>query len=155
MQPLEALDLLTFWHWFILAVLLVALEIFAPGVVFLWLSIAAGLTGLILLVVPSLIWEHQFLIFAALSVASVVGGRLWVRQRPTATEHPTLNRRGEQYVGRRFTLTEPLVNGTGKLKVDDSTWRISGPDLDEGTTVTVTGVDGSTLVVEKAGKDPA
>jgi hypothetical protein len=38
------------------------------------------------------------------------------------SDQPKLNRRGEQYVGRTFTLEEPIVNGHGKIRVDDSTW---------------------------------
>jgi membrane protein implicated in regulation of membrane protease activity len=61
-----------------------------------------------------------------------------------------LNRRGEQYVGRLFTLQEAVVNGVGKLQVDDTTWRISGVDLPAGRKVRVAGVDGTTLRVEAA-----
>jgi len=77
----------------------------------------------------------------------VLVGRAWLRRRPIETDHPTLNRRGEQYVGRRFTLDEPIVNGVGKLRVDDTTWKIMGDDLPAGSQVTVTGVDGTVLVV--------
>ena len=86
-------------------------------------------------------------LFAALSVSTVVG---WKKYRPhaAATDRPILNRRGEQYVGRSFTLSEPIVNGVGKLQVDDTTWRISGADLPAGRKVQVTGVDGTTLRVE-------
>jgi len=56
--------------------------------------------------------------------------------------------RGEQYVNRTFTLEEPVVNGQGKIKVDDSTWKIEGADCESGTKVRVTGVDGVVLKVE-------
>jgi len=140
-------DSIVFWHWLILALALGVLEMFAPGVLFLWLGIAAGITGLALLASPEMSWEIQFLIFAGLSFCSVLVGRAWLRRRPIETDHPTLNRRGEQYVGRRFTLDEPIVNGVGKLRVDDTTWKIMGDDLPAGSQVTVTGVDGTVLVV--------
>ncbi|MCP5366220.1 MAG: NfeD family protein [Hyphomicrobiales bacterium] len=140
-------DQIVFWHWLILALALGVLEMFAPGVLFLWLGIAAAITGLALLAIPSMSWEAQFLVFAGLSFAAVVAGRMWLRRRPIATDHPKLNRRGEQYVGRRFTLDEPIVNGVGKLRVDDTTWKITGDDLPAGSRVTVTGVDGTVLVV--------
>ena len=44
-----------------------------------------------------------------------------------------------------FTIEEPIVNGMGKIKVDDSTWRVNGSDQPAGTTVKVVSVDGSTL----------
>jgi membrane protein implicated in regulation of membrane protease activity len=61
-----------------------------------------------------------------------------------------LNRRGQQYTGRIFTLDHPIVNGVGKIDVDDSTWRVKGPDLEAGTRVRVVGVDGVVFVVESA-----
>ena len=60
---------------------------------------------------------------------------------------PNLTRRAQQYIGRTFNLIEPIVNGTGKIHVDDSTWRVKGPDLPAGTHVRVTGVDGVVFIV--------
>ncbi len=147
---MEILEQISFWHWLIMGVVLAILEVAAPGVVFLWMGIAAIVTGLIVLGIDTLSWQSQVLIFAALSVISVIGGRLWGRSRPTETDHPTLNRRGQQYVGRVFTVDEKMVNGMGKLRVDDTSWKISGNDFEAGTKVRVTGVEGTVLVVEKA-----
>jgi membrane protein implicated in regulation of membrane protease activity len=61
-----------------------------------------------------------------------------------------LNQRGQQYTGRIFTLDQPIVNGVGKVEVDDSSWRVKGPDLPAGTHVQVVGVDGVVFVVESA-----
>ena len=33
--------------------------------------------------------------------------------------------RDSQYVGRVFTLEAPVVNGYGKIRVDDSTWKVA------------------------------
>ena len=48
------------WHWLVLGVVLVILEIFSPGVFFLWLGIAAGLVGLVLAVWPGIDWPQSF-----------------------------------------------------------------------------------------------
>ncbi len=140
---------LLFWHWWILAVVLAVLEMLVPGVFMLWLGIAAGITGLVVLVVPAMWLQAQGLLFAVLSVASVWGWREWQRRHPTISDRPTLNRRGEQYVGRRLTLDQPIVDGRGHVRVDDSTWRVEGADLPAGTAVTVTGVNGTILKVER------
>ena len=136
------------WGWWIFAVILVVLEIAIPGAVFLWMGIAAGVVGGIVFVAPTLSWQYQFLIFAILSVVSVLVARRYLRSRPIATDQPSLNRRGSQYIGRTFTLSEPIVDGRGRLHVDDTMWRIDGPDLETGTKVTVVGVDGVVLKVE-------
>jgi membrane protein implicated in regulation of membrane protease activity len=47
-----------------------------------------------------------------------------------------------------FTLSEAIVNGTGKIHVDDTMWKVDGADLPEGTQVRVTGVAGTVLTVE-------
>ncbi|MEN8174115.1 MAG: NfeD family protein [Pseudomonadota bacterium] len=145
---MEWLDSIQYWHWWLLGVVLLILEIFSPGAFFLWLALAAGIMGTLLLIAPEMSWEVQLLVYAVLGVASLVAGRMWLRRHPIKTDEPTLNRRAEQYVGRVFNLGEPIVNGHGKIHVDDTTWKISGPDCDAGTRVTVTGVDGTILRVE-------
>lgn len=140
---------LEFWHWFTFAVVLIILEIFSPGAFFLWLGIAAGCVGVVMVMRPELTVQSQLSIFAVLSIASIVSWR-WTRaffpeQKSTV---PNLNRRAEQYVGRTFNLVEPIVNGTGKINVDDSTWRVEGEDAPLGSLVKVTGVDGIVFEVE-------
>lgn len=139
-----------YWHWWILAGILLLIEMLAPSFFFLWLAIAAAVTGLVMLGVPELGWQYQLMIFSGLSVVSIALFRRYQRRNPETTDQPTLNRRGEQYVGRTFTLDEPIVNRDGSLRVDDSTWRIAGDDLPAGTRVTVTGVNGVVLKVARA-----
>ena len=142
------LEQLDFWHWLIFAVGLLILEVFAPGAFFLWMGVAAAVVGALLWLIPGMSWEIQFLVFAVLSIASIVLWRKRMTDNPTESDQPNLNRRGQQYVGRTFTLEEPIVNGNGKIHVDDSTWKVEGNDCPEGTQVTVTGVDGVILKVE-------
>lgn len=139
---------LTYWHWWILAIILLVIETIAPGAWFLWFAVAAAITGLLLLIFSSIGWEAQLLFFAVTSVASVVGWRYYRKAHPVTSDQPSLNRRGEQYIGRRFTLQEPIVNGVGKIKVDDSTWKVHGEDQASGTTVQVVGNDGVVFEVE-------
>jgi membrane protein implicated in regulation of membrane protease activity len=140
---------ISYWHWWILAAALIILEVFAPGAFFLWLGIAAAVVGGLVLLAPELAWEYQVLVFSVLSVLSIVVWRRYSKLKPADTDQPTLNRRGEQYVGRTFTLTEPVVNGIGKIHVDDSTWKIEGGDCEAGARVKVTGVDGTILKIER------
>ena len=144
------LESIEFWHWWILAIALILLEVFTPAFVFLWLGVAAGVVGLVLLVVPDMSWQAQGLIFALLSVGSIIGWRSYRHRRPgPPSEHPTLNRRGAQYIGRHFTLEGPIVNGEGVIKIGDTRWKVAGEDLPPGTQVTVTGTEGTILNVEK------
>ena len=141
---------LQFWHWWVLGLVLVVIEMIAPGFFLLWIGLAAGVTGLILLIIPGLGWEIQFLIFGVLAIASVAAARFYIGRNPITTDDATLNRRGSQYIGRVFNLDEAIVNGVGKVKVGDGWWRAEGPDLPAGERVKVVGVDGNMLKVEKA-----
>ncbi len=143
-----SLEEIEFWNWWVAAIVLIVVEVFAPGTVALWMGISAAVVGLLLLAIPDLTWQIQFLVFAVLSVATVVAWRAYQLRHPTVTDQPALNRRGEQYVGRMFTLSEAIVNGTGKIHVDDTMWKVDGADLPEGTQVRVTGVAGTVLPVE-------
>jgi membrane protein implicated in regulation of membrane protease activity len=146
---MELLSQLDYWHWLILAVVLVILEVFSPGVFFLWMGIAAVIVAGLLYAIPELGWQSQLLIFALLSVAAIVGARFFLKRHPIQTDQPNLNRRGYQYVGRVFTLEEPIVNGEGKIRVDDTTWKIRGEDCEEGNRVEITGVDGVVLEAKR------
>ncbi len=146
----ELLRNLAPWHWALLGIVLVILEILAPGIYLLWLGIAAGLVGALLWLFPELGWQAQFIAFAILSIASVALGRAWLARNPSPTDEPTLNRRGEQYIGRVVTLEEPIVNGRGKIRLDDTTWKIEGPDCEAGSRVRISGTEGVVLRVEKA-----
>lgn len=147
---MEYLDHIEFWHWWVAAVVLIVVEALAPGAIFMWLGVSAAVVGVILLVAPDLGWEYQVLIFAVLSVATVVGWRIYHKGHPTETDQPTLNRRGEQYIGRKLTLDEAIVDNVGKVKLDDTSWKVEGDDLPAGTRIKVVGVDGVVLKVSRA-----
>jgi membrane protein implicated in regulation of membrane protease activity len=139
---------LTAWHWLIFGVVMIVVEMLAPGIVFLWIGIAAIVTGLIFAVLQSVPWQYQLVVFGVLAPLSIYCGRRFVRSREQPTDHPALNRRGAQYVGRSYRLAQPLQDGNGKLVIDDTQWALSGPDLPAGTMVKVVGLDGTRLVVE-------
>lgn len=147
---MEWLSNVVFWHWWILAGVLLILELTSPMFFFLWLGFAAVAVGLLLLVFPGLSVETQLVLFGILSIIAVVAWRRYRETHPPESDQPLLNQRGQQYTGRVFTLDHPIVNGVGKIEVDDSTWRVKGPDLAAGTRVRVTGVDGVVFIVESA-----
>lgn len=144
------LDSIEFWHWWVLAALLIAVEVFAPTTVFLWTGISAIAVGLVVLVAGGIGLEIQVFLFAVLSVASVFAWRYYARWRPTVSEDPLLNRRAEQCVGRLVVLQAPVVNGQGAISVDGTTWKVEGQDIAAGVRVKVVGADGAILKVEEA-----
>ena len=148
---MDWLNEIAFWHWLIAAVVLITLEmIVLPAVYFLWMGIAAGIVGLLMLAMPGMPILAQIVIFTVFAVVSLVCHKRYLKKNPPSTDEPNLNRRGEQYVGRTFSLEEAIVNGVGKIKVDDSIWKVMGDDMEEGAKVKVTGVDGTVFKVEAA-----
>lgn len=136
------------WNWFILGGILLVAEVLAPGAAMLWLGMAALLTGFVaLLIVLSI--PIQIAVFGGLSLAALLVWRKLRHRADNETDAPFLNRRADILIGREFSLAEPISNGHGAVKIDDSRWRISGPDLPGGARVRVVGVDGSTLKVEQ------
>lgn len=137
------------WNWLILAGVLFVLELLAPGIFLIWFGIAAAIVGVISLTI-GIGWQGQLILFAVLAAVAVVVGRRYFRHTPDDSDHPRLNERGEQLVGRSFVLVESIENGRGKVRVGDSLWNVDGPDLPKGARVTVTGTDGSSLKVSAA-----
>lgn len=134
------------WNWWIVGLILIGLEVLAPGTVFLWFGISAILVGTLALFVD-LSWQTSLIIFLVLSFVTLIAGRYLMSKMASETGDPGLNRRGSRYIGRKFVLETPLQQGSGKLSIDDTVWRITGPDLPAGTTVRVERIDGARLVV--------
>ncbi|MCA1798152.1 MAG: NfeD family protein [Xanthomonadaceae bacterium] len=146
MIPIEPLN---FWTWGIGALLLLIAEMLLPGFYLLWLGIAAALVGLLVFLWPGMPFEAQLLIFAVAAVGSIWGWRAWRDKHPEVSDQPHLNERGQHYVGKVYTLDTAIVNGSGKIRIGDTMWKVSGADLPVGTPVRVVGVDGIVMQVEQ------
>lgn len=142
------------WNWMIFGTVLLALEILTPGVYLLWLGIAALLTGLLSFALWEAGfwgWQAQILVFLALSIVSVLVGRRVFPTTGTAdTDQPLLNQRELQLVGRTASLEEPIIEGRGRIRLGDTLWRVSGPDLPAGARVRVVAATNGELTVEPA-----
>lgn len=146
----DYLQHLSFWDWLAFGTLLLILEVFGAGGYLLWVGVAAAATGVLAFLIPAMDWTWQFLAFGILALLTVV---FWWRyqHRPGADAAASgLNRRGSELVGRQFALHDAIVGGRGKVRVGDSLWLVSGPDLPAGATVKVIGQDGVLLLVEPA-----
>ena len=138
------------WSWIILAAILMGLEILVPGYFLIWLGAAAAVTGLIFLAIAGP-WQAQLAVFAVLSLFSLYGWfKVMKASNGTTSDKPDLNRRMEAMVGREFVLDDPLQSGRGRVRVADSVWLVTGPDLASGARVRVTDFQGAVLVVEAA-----
>ena len=76
---------IVFWHWWVLAGLLIILELVAPRFFFLWLGFAAAAVGFLLLVFPSVPVGAQTVVFGALSLIALIA---WRRHRRPNSARP-------------------------------------------------------------------
>lgn len=139
------------WAWWILGIVLLVAEIVVPGNFLVWVGIAGLLTGLLSNLFWETswwVWEVQWLTFAALSALSLWLGRNWLHRNRGLTDEPTLNQRGASLIGRTADLIDPIHNGRGRVKIGDTIWMVTGPDLPAGSRVRVVASDGSDLKVE-------
>jgi membrane protein implicated in regulation of membrane protease activity len=138
------------WNWLIVGVVLMGLEVLAPGVFLFWLGLAALLVGLISFIFhPS--WQVEILLFAAFAISAVPLWRQLARGDAGGSESdPFLNRRAEALIGRVFTLEKPIIDGAGTVRIGDTVWRVAGPDTPAGTRVKIVQVSGADLTVAAA-----
>ena len=137
------------WNWIILGGILLAIEVMAPGTFILWLGLSAILVGIISFAIEWS-WQAQGVAFAVLSIVSLVVWWRLGRRVKQDNDQPFLNRRSQAFVGRVFTLDKPIVGGAGTVRIDDSIWRITGPDCAAGSRIKIARADGVTLFVEPA-----
>jgi inner membrane protein len=137
------------WNWFILAGVLLAIEVMVPGTFFLWLGLSAALVGAASLVL-TWSWQLQLVAFAVLALISFVVWWRFGRPGETVPARHFLNQRTEGFVGRVFTLEKPIVDGAGTVRIDDTIWRVAGPDAPAGSRVRIVRADGASLTVALA-----
>ena len=133
------------WIWLAAGLVVCALEALAPGAFLLWAGLAAAATGLVSFAVP-LSGAASMLVFAGCAIVSLLVGRKVYGTRSIASDRPMLNRRAEALVGRVFTLEDAIVDGEGRAQVQDSLWRVRGPDMPKGAHVRVSAVEGGTML---------
>lgn len=141
------------WNWVVLGFILLLLELVFPGVFFVWFGLGALLTALVSLLFYNLpwiaFWEVEVVFFLIFSVIMVLIGRNFFR-RDRETDEPLLNRRTDQIIGKTVVLDEPVRDGKGRIRFDDTIWRIKGPDLPEGTEIKVVAFENGVFTIEKA-----
>jgi membrane protein implicated in regulation of membrane protease activity len=140
------------WNWVAIGLVLLVMEIALPGVFLLWFGMAAIVVGALSIMFHNAAfwpWEAQIVVFLILSLVMAYFGKRMM-DKGDVTDEPLLNKRSEQLIGRTATLGEPIKEGYGRIRIDDSQWRVKGPDLPAGARVKISAVDGGELVVEAA-----
>jgi membrane protein implicated in regulation of membrane protease activity len=140
-------DLEPGWLWLIGGVLLLIMEVIAPGFFLVFIGAAAIATGLFT-VLFGLGTVPQLALFALYALLSVLVGRRFYADRHTDSTDPLLNDRAGRLVGKVVTVVVPVDEHNGRVRVGDSEWSARGGPAAPGERVRITGVDGNCLTVE-------
>ncbi len=148
--------LFTSTGWVILGFVLLGAEMLLPGVYLLFLGVGALAIGLNLLFLPGLSSACQLVGFALVSAGGAAVGYRWYGNR-TAPSDTAVNSRRQQLIGRKALVSEAIVNGRGRIRLDDGWWSVAGPDLPAGAAVRITDVSGAllTVVPDAPAEDPS
>ena len=135
------------WLWLIGGVLLLILEVIAPGFFLVFLGAAAIATGLFT-VLFNLGAAAELALFALYSVIAVLVGRRFYANRTADSTDPLLNDRAGRLVGKVVTVVATVDDQSGRVRVGDSEWSARGGPAAVGERVRITGVEGNCLTVE-------
>lgn len=135
--------------WGALGAVLIAAELVIPGLFLIWFGGAALLTGLVTALWHDwgLINEAGFFTIAAGVAVAVAMVHARGRNASSESDAARINDRAGQLVGRSVMLSEPIVNGQGRVFVGDTLWSVEGPDRPAGAAMLVAGHKGMVLVL--------
>lgn len=135
------------WLWLIGGVLLLIMEVIAPGFFLVFIGAAAIATGLFT-VLFDLGTPAQLALFVLYALVAVMLGRRAYANRTSDSADPLLNDRAGRLIGKVVTVVSEVDDHSGRVRVGDSEWSARGGPAAAGERVRITGVDGNCLNVE-------
>jgi inner membrane protein len=134
------------WLWLTAGLILCAAEMLSPGISLLWIGLAAIATGIIALFVE-LSAAGALILCALLSIAfAVIGRKIYGPLGKSMVESMPAHR-AASLIGREFILDQPITHGFGRIRVDDTVWRVRGADQPSGAKVRVKRVEDEVLLI--------
>lgn len=134
------------WHWFVLAGVILIIEVFGVGGFFL----GAGLAALIVAITSLIIewsWQWQVFVFAVLAVVFTVIYYKKFRRFNLTSEQPDLNSGSKRYIGREFTVLHDSINQRTKIQIGDALWTVV-IQAKQGQRIRIINAEGLTLYAE-------
>ena len=140
-------DLEAGWIWAIGGILLLIAEIIAPGFFLVFVGAAAIATGLFTILFD-LGLAPQLVLFALYSALAVMIGKRWYGEPHDGDQRHAINEPAKRLVGKAVTAVSDIDEHGGRVRLGDGEWNARGGPAASGDRLTVTGVDGSCLIVE-------
>ena len=143
-----------YWHWIVLGIGLMAIEIVLPSFVALWFGAAAVLVGILVLIMPSLPLALQVLFWVLFAVLFTW---LWFKyMQPLAKDRTKAGLSREAIVGETGqVLSAPTTDRRGVLRfsapiLGADEWQFICDDaVNPGDRVRVIDISGNSLIVNK------
>ena len=138
-------------YWVIGGFLLMALEMFMPGIFLLWIGLAGIIVGGLSYAFDAFPLWGQLVAFGAFSFGLAFLGPLINKSKDNEDlDHSSLNQKGKSLMGKEFILDVDMIQGKGHATIDNSRWLVTcSEDLIKGTMVKVIRIDGIILKIEK------
>jgi membrane protein implicated in regulation of membrane protease activity len=145
---------IVFWHWLVLGMGLMLLEMLLPSFIALWFGVAGLLVGIVLWTFPSLPEPAQIILWA---ITSCLLTWLWFKYlKPLSTDKTLAGLSREAMIGQiGQVLSLPVEHKRGMLRFpapvlgSDEWLFISQDTLAIGDRVRVTDISGNSLIVVK------
>lgn len=140
------------WHWLLLGLILLGVELLVSGAYFLWIGTAAFIVSGVTYLFP-LSSNGQVILYAILAITLIGISRKYLPGYHLKSKTTTLNQKSAKLIGLELILDEPIHNGKAQVQLGDSKWIVYGPDLPAGEKVRVIRVDGIILIVDYVKKN--
>jgi membrane protein implicated in regulation of membrane protease activity len=145
---------LLWWHWMVLGIVLVLLELAVPAFFLIWFGVGAIIVGIALLAVPALAFEWQIATWIACSLGFIW---LWFKVFKPNFHKTTAGMSRGALVGEIGLVTRdirPFEKGQIRFQkpiLGDETWEaLAEEEIRTGVRVRVLDVEGNTLKVGRA-----
>lgn len=134
--------------WMLGGFFLVAIEALAPGYFLIFPGFGCFVSALAsVLFAISLGGSIAVFVVATLVLALIAAGPY---RRLLQGRTQTNVNSADRLVGTRGAVEETIFHGSGKVRLGDTVWLASGPDLAAGTAVRVVAIEGTRVQVDRA-----
>lgn len=133
--------------WIVISVAALIVDLATSAFLFLWFTIG-GIAAIIAFIFNAST-ALQIVIFIAVSTISMAVGYPFVKKTLKGTVEKTSTME-ETYIGREITVDEDIVE-KAIVKIDGIYWTIknAGEPIKKGDKITITGIEGNKLLVNK------
>lgn len=137
--------------WLVMGLFLLTMEVVTPGFVICFFGLAAVIVGLLCWRMPSLPATWQLILFAILSVVTLLTARKGLRRMFDGRRRDGADGIDDTCAGRHVVVIEPIIPPReGKVEMNGTPWNaVADEPLAAGAAAEVVSREGLTLTVKR------